>query len=65
MHDVISDYMGGFDKIQFMIHDVFKCTDTLMCIVYDPAEENFVTALVPSDTACFANSPGSIKRTEV
>ena len=32
-------------------------------VVY--AEENFVTALVPSDTACLANSPGSIKRTAV
>ena len=25
----------------------------------------FVTALVPSDTACFANSPGSRRRTAV
>uniref|UniRef100_A0A5K3G2X6 Secreted protein n=1 Tax=Mesocestoides corti TaxID=53468 RepID=A0A5K3G2X6_MESCO len=25
----------------------------------------FVTALVPSDTACFANSPGSSRRTAV
>ena len=26
---------------------------------------NFVTALVPSDTACFASSPGSSRRTAV
>ena len=26
---------------------------------------NFVTALVPSETACFANSPGSRRRTAV
>ena len=31
-----------------------------------PYEElNLVTALVPSETACLANSPGSIKRTAV
>merc|ERR1712183_77010 len=29
------------------------------------ADENFVTAFVPSDTACFASSPGSINRTDV
>jgi hypothetical protein len=28
-------------------------------------EENLVTALVPSDTACLANSPGSMRRTAV
>ena len=29
------------------------------------AEVNFVTAFVPSETACFANSPGKINLTEV
>jgi len=29
------------------------------------AEVNFVTALVPSDTACLANSPGKINLTDV
>ena len=29
-------------------------------IVYE--EENLVTALVPSERACLANSPGSIRR---
>lgn len=28
-------------------------------------EEYLVTALVPSETACFASSPGRIRRTEV
>lgn len=28
-------------------------------------EVNLVTALVPSDTACFASSPGRIRRTAV
>ena len=31
--------------------------------LYD--EVNLVTALVPSDTACLASSPGSMRRTEV
>jgi len=31
--------------------------------VYFELEEYFVTALVPSDTACLASSPGKIKRT--
>lgn len=35
----------------------------VVAVVYE--EENLVTALVPSDTACFANSPGSISRTAV
>ena len=29
------------------------------------ADVNFVTALVPSDTACLASSPGRIRRTAV
>ena len=56
--------MGGFEKIQFIgtkYHDIL----TFNTIIYDPAEENLVTAFVPSDTACFANSPGNIKRTDV
>ena len=28
-------------------------------------EVNLVTALVPSDTACLASSPGRMRRTEV
>ena len=28
-------------------------------------EENLVTALVPSETACLASSPGSMRRTDV
>ena len=31
----------------------------------DQAEPNFATALVPSETACFASSPGRIRRTAV
>ena len=51
--------LDGFEKIRLF---------TVVCaysefIVY--AEENFVTALVPSDTACFASSPGSINLTAV
>ena len=34
-------------------------------VFYVYADENLVTALVPSDTACLASSPGSIKRTAV
>jgi hypothetical protein len=30
-----------------------------------PADENFVTDLVPSEIACLANSPGRMSRTEV
>lgn len=33
--------------------------------LYFVDELYFVTALVPSETACFANSPGRINRTEV
>lgn len=33
--------------------------------VYLADEEYLVTALVPSDTACLASSPGRIRRTEV
>lgn len=29
------------------------------------ADEYFVTAFVPSETACLANSPGRMRRTEV
>lgn len=32
---------------------------------YFVLEEYLVTALVPSDTACLANSPGRMRRTEV
>lgn len=37
-----------------------RCSD-----VYLVEEEYLVTALVPSDTACLASSPGRIRRTEV
>jgi len=33
--------------------------------VYRVEEEYLVTALVPSETACLASSPGRIRRTEV
>lgn len=33
--------------------------------VYFVLDEYLVTALVPSETACFASSPGRISRTEV
>lgn len=32
-------------------------------VTYLAEDEYFVTALVPSDTACFASSPGRISRT--
>ena len=32
---------------------------------FAPADENFVTDLVPSEMACLANSPGRISRTDV
>ena len=32
---------------------------------YAEDEVNLVTALVPSETACLASSPGSMRRTEV
>jgi hypothetical protein len=32
---------------------------------FAPADENFVTDLVPSEIACLANSPGRISRTDV
>merc|ERR1719253_220789 len=35
------------------------------CCLLVPHAENFVTALVPSDTACFASSPGSTSRIAV
>ena len=35
------------------------------CDVRAQAEVNLVTALVPSDTACLASSPGRIRRTAV
>merc|ERR1719343_1866208 len=34
-------------------------------VIFVYADENFVTALVPSETACLASSPGSINRTAV
>lgn len=40
-------------------------TSPVMLCVYLVEEEYLVTALVPSDTACLANSPGRISRTEV
>jgi translation initiation factor IF-1 len=33
--------------------------------IYLVEEEYLVTALVPSETACLASSPGRIRRTEV
>jgi hypothetical protein len=33
--------------------------------IYFVEEEYLVTALVPSDTACLASSPGRMRRTEV
>ena len=33
------------------------------CVVYFVDEEYLVTAFVPSETACFASSPGRIRRT--
>ena len=36
-----------------------------MELLYADEEVNFVTALVPSDTACLASSPGRIRRTDV
>lgn len=33
--------------------------------VYFAEEENLVTDFVPSEMACFANSPGRMRRTEV
>ena len=47
---------GAISIIQNIFLFVFKQTY---------ADENLVTALVPSETACFASSPGSIKRTAV
>lgn len=37
----------------------------LLFVLHAHAEVNFVTALVPSETACFANSPGKINLTAV
>ena len=61
-----SEYVGGFEKIQFntyiyekILHDLDNIT------IYEPADENLVTAFVPSDTTCFTNSPSSIRRTDV
>ena len=34
-------------------------------LIINHAVVNLVTALVPSETACFANSPGSMSRTDV
>ena len=37
----------------------------MLCHAYLVLEEYLVTALVPSETACFASSPGRISRTDV
>ena len=34
-------------------------------VVYFVLDEYLVTALVPSDTACLASSPGRMRRTDV
>ena len=43
-----------------------KCEKTIKMRAYICVEEEYlVTALVPSDTACLANSPGKISLTAV
>jgi len=55
--------MSGFEKILFISsYIIVRFTSPTL---YHYADENFVTAFVPSDTACFASSPGNINLTDV
>jgi hypothetical protein len=47
-----SRFGGALEGVVFFKHTVY-------------AEENLVTALVPSETACLASSPGNMRRTAV
>mmetsp|Transcript_16784 Transcript_16784/g.18791 ORF Transcript_16784/g.18791 Transcript_16784/m.18791 type:complete len:130 (-) Transcript_16784:267-656(-) len=53
----------SFFDFKYSIHTVYDDRCLLHHFIY--AELNLVTALVPSETACLASSPGSIKRTAV
>lgn len=46
-------------------NQIYTETERTMRLYFPPELENLVTDLVPSEMACFDNSPGRIKRTEV
>ena len=59
------DDLAALRNLDFCIRrEVDEARLEVECI-YFADEEYLVTALVPSDTACLASSPGRISRTDV
>ena len=56
--------VGGFERLGTgIVYTWHLLARSFSTVIQD--EVNLVTALVPSDTACLASSPGSINRTAV